>query len=155
MPKDFSQLHIRVPSFDDTEVLLKACGTIVAKEIVAMIEREAQPDGSAQKQNAPGYREAKRKAKGYTTPLKGIAPSSPYLAREQTFKRTMIDEFGAGGAHNRALEIKLNSRRYEIGKKLTRRGYWFMGITRQAEYLIQRRVLRYFNYKIRQMEGRI
>jgi hypothetical protein len=154
MPKDFSRLTIAVPSFDDAELFLKKCGTIVANEIVAMINREEQPDGAQQKQNSPRYADAKQKKMGYRTPLKGMGdnPKSPYLARPSTFLRTMVYEFGAHGAMDRALLIHLNQRRAEIGKKLTARGYWFMGINKQAEVKIIESTRRYWKNKMAQMK---
>jgi hypothetical protein len=143
MPKDFSQLTISVPDFDDREQFLKTLGTIVADEIVSMIGREEQPDGSPQKQNAPSYQMAKSMRKGYTTPLKGISKESPYLARRQTFMRTFESPD--------KLVIHLNAKRAAIGIKLTDAGYWFMGITKQAEYLIRQRTDRYFKNKIQQL----
>jgi hypothetical protein len=152
MPKDFSRLTIGMPDFGDREQFLKTLGTIVADEIVAMIDREEKPDGSPQKQNSPAYADAKRKYKGYTTPLKGISKISPYLARRATFKREIFNTFGAHGGTDIALEIRLNQKRAEIGKKLTDKGYWFMGITRQAELGIRQRADRYFKNKIRQLK---
>jgi hypothetical protein len=148
MPKDFSRLEIPMPDFGDREVFLKTLGTIVVDEIVAMIDREEQPDGSPQKQNNPKYAEAKRLVKGYTTPLKGISKASPYLARRATFLRTI--RTGTGTA-NAELVIHLNAKRSEIGVKLTDMGYWFMGITKQAEVLIRQRADRYFKNKIKKM----
>jgi len=153
MPKDFSQLKINVPDFNDAEQFLKVCGTRVVDEIVAMIGREEQPDGGPQKQNAPGYRDAKRRIKGYTTPLKGISRESPYMARRATFVREMINLFSEGGGHSRALLIRLNNKRSEIGRKLTDRGYWFIGITKQAERNVMRLADQYFRAKVRQMRG--
>jgi hypothetical protein len=143
MPKDFNQLTISLPDFGDKEQFLKTLGTIVVDEIVAMIEREEQPDGSPQKQNSPGYQIAKAARKGYTTPLKGISQESPYLARRATFVK-------AFEAPDRVV-IYLNSKRAEIGMKLTDMGYWFMGITKQAEYNIKDRTYKYFQNKMRQM----
>jgi hypothetical protein len=143
MPKDFSRLEIPMPDFGDREVFLKTLGTIVADEIVAMIDREEQPDGSPQKQNNPKYAEAKKHYKGYSTPLKGISKESPYLARRATFLRT----FQAPDT----LIIHLNRKREAIGMKLTDMGYWFMGITKQAEVLIRQRADRYFKNKIKKM----
>lgn len=144
MPKDFSKLTISMPRFDDREQFLKTLGTIVVDEIVAMIDREEQPDGSPQKQNSADYAARKNLTKGYTTPLKGIKDESPYLARRSTFKRDYMPPD--------SLLIHLNTKREEIGRKLTDRGYWFMGITIQAERKIRERALRYFRFKINQMK---
>lgn len=143
MPRDFSKLEISMPRFDDREAFLKTLGTIVSDEIVAMIGREEQPDGSPQKQNSPAYATRKKLTKGYTTPLKGITPESPYLARRSTFKKDFMPPD--------SLLIHLNTKRAEIGRKLTDRGYWFMGITREAERKIKERATRYFRFKIKQM----
>jgi hypothetical protein len=144
MPKDFSRLTIGMPDFGDREQFLKTLGTIVADEIVAMIGREEQPDGSPQKQNSPGYQVAKKMRKGYTTPLKGMSQESPYLARRSTFLRTFQ-------APDKLL-IHLNQKRAAIGVKVTDMGYWFVGITRQAEIGIRQRAERYFKNKILQMK---
>lgn len=132
-----------MPDFGDREQFLKTLGTVIADEIVAMIGREEQPDGSPQKQNSPKYQDAKRLVKGYTTPLKGIKHESPYLARRTTFLKTYQ-------APDKLL-IHLNRKRAEIGVKLTDKGYWFMGITRQAEIGIRQRAERYFKNKIRKI----
>ena len=151
MPRDFSQLTIHAPNFDDIDQLLKVCGTRVVDEIVAMIDREEKPDGTPQKKNSPGYAAAKRKVKGYSTPLKGISKISPYLARRETFLREIINEQVSGGKASKALLIRLNRKRVEIGKKLTKKGYWFMGITTKAELDVRRTVDRYLKNKFRKM----
>ncbi len=170
MPKDFSKLEIGIPKFDDREQFLKTLGTIVVDGIVAMIEREEQPDGSPQKQNSPRYAEAKRRLKGYTTPLWGIEGGavklaggkeraskskkgirgktsgivSPYLARRSTFLR----DFHSPDK----LIIHLNSKRAEIGVKLQKAGYWFMGITSRAEYWVKDRTYKYLRNHLRKMK---
>jgi len=153
MPKDFSQLRIPVPKIDDAGAFLKACGTVVVDEIVAMIGREQKPDGSPQKQNAKPYREAKMKLKGYTTPLKGISKVSPYLARRATFLREIVNLSSSSEGKSIGLLIRLNQKRAEVGKKLTLKGYWFMGITRQAEYNVMQRADRYWRNVVRRMRG--
>lgn len=144
MPRDFSKLSISMPRFDDREQFLKRLGTIIVDEIVEMIDREEQPDGSPQKQNSADYAARKQMARGYTTPLKGITAESPYLARRSTFKKDFIPPD--------AVLIHLNTKRAAIGRKLTDRGYWFMGITERAERKVKESATRYWKNKINQMK---
>jgi hypothetical protein len=145
MVKDFRSINIPMPDFGDASTFMKTLGTIVVKEIVAMIDREEQPDGSPQKQNSPEYAKRKQMIKGYSTPLKGLNPESPYLARESTF----VKDFIPPGM----LVIHLNQKRADIGVRLTDNGYWFMGITDGARDGIRERARRYFNLKMKQMAG--
>jgi len=143
MPKDFNKLTIAMPDFGDREQFLKTLGTVIVDEIVNMIDREEKPDGTPQRRNSPKYADAKRRLKGYTTPLKGISSYSPYLARRATFLRTYF-------APDK-LVIHLNRKREDIGIKLTDMGYWFMGITSQAELGVRERMRRYFKNKVLKM----
>jgi len=168
MPKDLTKLDIQIPDFGDSSVLLKALGKIVVDEIITMIAREEQPDGSPQKRNSPGYEDAKARMKGYRTPLWGIEGAavklaggkarakggirgkssgivSPYLGRPggPAFLRTFIPPA--------SIKIHLNNKREEIGKELQRRGYLFMGITEEAQRKIGEKTVIYFKTKIRQL----
>jgi hypothetical protein len=164
MPKDFSQLNISMPDFGDREQLLKRLGKIVVNGIISMIAQEKRPDGSPQKQNSPEYKEAKRMIKGYTTPLWGIekrgkgkgsggSKESPYLAR--TSGASFIREFRAPDSlliHLSNVVRKSGETMKAIGMKLTRQGYWFMGITQQSRDSIRPVLENYFRGKIREMK---
>ncbi|MDD5547148.1 MAG: hypothetical protein PHO67_08360 [Candidatus Omnitrophica bacterium] len=146
MPLDWDKLSIKIPKFDDRQTFLKTCGGYVVKEIIAMIDREEQPDGSPQKQNSDYTRLEKQIIKGYTTPLKGAHFESPYLARRSmaAWLRTFHPPD--------TVVIELNAKRKQIGIKLQQMGYWFMGITRKAKKQIVQAADRYVKLKTRQMK---
>lgn len=152
MPNKWGELHvgIKLPDFSDREMFLKALGLIVIDEIVNMIERREQPDGSPQKENSEGYRRAKKRLKGYDTPLKGISSESPYIAKDSKRHPAWVRQFVAPDT----LHIYLNSRRWQIGYELQEKGYWFMGITMEAERLMSQRASNYFRSKKYQMMGK-
>ena len=141
--KSWNELGIALPDFKDSGTFLKTCGTIVAKEIVAGIESETTPAGGPQKQNSPMYAALKEYTKGYTTPGKGMAPESPYLAKLSTWKRDLVGD--------KELWIHANTKRADVVLKLADMGYWFVGITAKAEELIAKRLYQYLMSKIKKM----
>ena len=151
MPKSWSQLKIGVPTFRDADKFLKACGLIVVKRIVANIDAGVRPDGTMQKQNDPDYAHRKAVVMGYHTPVKGIKSHgrdhSPYIARH-SYIAWARDFFPPA-----KLLIHLKPIRAEIGKKLTRAGYWFVGVTQEAERQIAQRTYQYLQTKLRQMRS--
>ncbi len=147
MPLDWDKLSIKNPRFDDRQTFLKTLGGYVVKEIIAMIDREEQPDGSPQKQNSAYTRLEKQILRGYQTPLKGARPESPYLARKSQV--AWLKTFHPPDT----LIIELNSKRRQIGIKLQEMGYWFMGITRQASNQIAKAAHQYAKKKWREMRG--
>ena len=151
MPLDWDKLSIKIPKFDDRQTFLKTCGGYVVKEIIAMIDREEQPDGSPQKQNSDYTRLEKQLIKGYTTPLKGAHPESPYLAKKigrSPYGAAWLIDFHPPDT----VVIHLNSLREKIGIKVQQMGYWFMGITNRAKYQIVKAADQYTKGKLRQMK---
>lgn len=163
MPKDFSQLSISMPDFGDAEKFLKSLGLVVVDGIIDMIDDELRPDGTAQKQNSPAYREMKRIKKGYTKPLWGIenpedgkkAKDSPYMARRSRigFLRTFLPPDRLVIHLNNVMRMS-GKTMAEVGIELTKKGYWFMGITAGAELGIRKRAEQYFQGKVRKMMGK-
>lgn len=149
MPKSWDRLDLAVPKFNDVDQFLLACGKSVVDEIITNINREQRPDGTPQKQNSENYRRAKQRVMGYTTPVKGVkthgTDRSPYIAR-----RSQVAWERIWMPPDKVL-IKLNRFREEVARKLTDKGYWFVGITRKAEQLIADRTWKYLNNKFARM----
>ncbi|MDD5391085.1 MAG: hypothetical protein PHD37_17240 [Gallionellaceae bacterium] len=145
MRKNWSEMRIGIPTFRDADVFLKVCGLTIVKEIVKSIDNELRPDGTPQKQNAPSTRLEKQILKGYQTPLKGAHPESPYIARH-TYVAWLRDFLPPN-----KLLIHLNAKRAAIGKKVTKMGYWFVGITKGAERQIAQTTWQYLQKKLKDM----
>jgi hypothetical protein len=142
--KNWNELGIALPDFKDKGTFLKTCGTVIAQDIGRMIEAEVKPNGMPQKENKPGpYRELKKYLTGRTTPLRGFAPGSPYLQKESTWKRDLVDEH--------TLIVHANTLRAEVVRELAMKGYWIVGISKQAELAIAKRLYQYLMSKIRKM----
>jgi hypothetical protein len=163
MPIDFSRLEIAMPDFGDRNILLKKLGKIVVGEIIVSIRNRVKPDGSAQKENSKEYRNLKESIKGYTTPLWGIeekrkgkgggaTKESPYLARPSgaSFIRTFIPPDSLS-IHLSDVRRASGETMKEIGVKLTRKGYIFMGINQKARDIMRTVLENYFKIKIDKM----
>ena len=163
MPIDFSKLTIPMPDFGDKNVLLMDLGQVIVKNIIYNIANRLRPDGSPQRENSREYREEKQKIKGYTTPLWGIEKKgkgkgsgrtreSPYLARPSgaSFIRQFIPP-DTLSIHLSDVVRDSGKTMKEIGFELTKKGYWFMGISQKARDLMRVRLENYFKEKIREM----
>ena len=141
--KGWNELEIALPDFKDKGGFLKTCGLTIVREMIAGIEAERTPAGGPQKQNSEMYGDLKEYFKGYRTPGKGMAPESPYLAKEDTWKRDLVDDH--------TLRIHANTRRAEVVVKLAKMGYWFVGISVKAEKSIAKLLYQYLEGKIKKM----
>jgi hypothetical protein len=141
--KNWNELGIAMPDFKDKGGFLKTCGLVIVREMIAGIENETTPAGGPQKQNSPMYAALKEYTRGYTTPGKGMAPESPYLAKETTWKRDLVDDH--------TLRVHANTRRAAVVVKLAEMGYWFVGISVKAEKSIAKLLYQYLEGKIKKM----
>jgi hypothetical protein len=143
MAQAWDNFSIKPPDFKTFPQLLKACATIVIDGIRDDILFEIKPDGSPQKQNSPDYADRKWDAKGYTTPLMGMKPESPYLATRKAWKHEMIDEL--------TVAITLGSKRAKVRQPLEDKGYEFFDFPKGIMPKVWKRIDQWCKNEIRKM----